>query len=222
MYQIIVSGVKKGLSPCLGLDCLLPVPGRADQHRVQLRDTGLESLLPPHHRIGDTSTLARGARAAPRQAPRPSKRRSPKTLDACLAADGLQVPRCLPGSRRSPSADIQASVSKATLWRPSAARQASRRHLDYSAEHRLHHVAEQSPPAIITRPIGKTGMGDLVLKNVDLGGCRLVIEVAVKREFGGNHTSRRGARAASGGPPRPEALWRGGGRGEGAGENKKN
>ena len=40
----------------------------------------------------------------------------------------------------------------------------------------------------VTKPNGKTGRGDLVLKNVDLGGHRhLIIDVAVHHSFGGNH-----------------------------------
>jgi len=39
-----------------------------------------------------------------------------------------------------------------------------------------------------TKPNGKIGRGDLVLKNVNLGGHRhLIIDVALNHEFGGSH-----------------------------------
>jgi len=53
----------------------------------------------------------------------------------------------------------------------------------------------------VKKPNGKIGRGDLVLKNVNLGGHRhLIIEVALNHEFGGNHkadVSRNGALRAA-------------------------
>ena len=46
---------------------------------------------------------------------------------------------------------------------------------------------------VITKPNGKSGSGDLVLKDVWLGGHRdLVIDVAINHEFGGNHMQNVG------------------------------
>ena len=53
----------------------------------------------------------------------------------------------------------------------------------------------------VTKPNGKIGRGDLVLKNVNLGGHRhLIIDVALNHEFGGNHmadVTRNGALRAA-------------------------
>jgi len=53
----------------------------------------------------------------------------------------------------------------------------------------------------VTKPNGKIGRGDLVLKNVNLGGHRhLIMDVALNHEFGGNHmadVARNGALRAA-------------------------
>ena len=53
----------------------------------------------------------------------------------------------------------------------------------------------------MTKPNGKIGRGDLVLKNVNLGGHRrLIIDVALNHELVGNHmtdVTRNGALRAA-------------------------